>query len=305
MICSMKRNIFIIAVALVMALAVSCGRKVEFEHTTFASFEAASYVFDEDAGLVTIPVILYNPGSEKVQVTFQTIDGKAKEGVDYEIINPVNGVLELGAGVTSVDIELEIKPDHPTLTGSKDFQISIASATEGFSVSSKNVTKVKIKDLDHPLKRFIGEWTATATGYSEGKYSWTITIEGDESDPTYSKLLVYDLEPASASWYGLTSEVDCNILEAVYSEEKNMLVIASDSFIGIYNASETQAIDFTICGVDAPLLENAVGYADIQLILNADEDKLIIPNAWGLFGPVDGGYSFHEVSPGGLVLNKK
>ena len=302
---SMKRNIFITAVALVMTLSVSCGRKVEFEHTSFASFEAASYVFDEDAGVVTIPVVLYNPTSEKVQVTFQTIDGKAKEGADYVVVSPVNGVLELGGGVTSVDIELEIMPDHPTMTGSKDFQISIASATEGFSVSSKNVTKVKIKDLDHPLKRFIGEWTATATGLSETKHSWTVTIEGDETDPTYNRLIVSDLEPASASWYGLTSEVDCNILEAVYSEDKDVLVIAKDSFLGIYNASETEAIDFTICGVNAPALDAATDYADIQLVLNEAEDKIIIPNAWGLIGPVEGGYSFHEVIPGGLVLNKK
>ena len=303
MIDSMKRNIFIISVALVLSL-VSCDRKVDFKSSSFASFDAASYVFDEDAGEVSIPVVLYNPTDEKVYVTFKTIDGKAKEGVDYEVVNPINGVLELGAGVNSADIVLKIKKDNE-MTGSKDFQLSIASASEGFSVSSMNVTKVKIKDLDHPLKRFIGEWTATVTGYSENKYSWTVTIEGDETDPTYKTLLIYDLDPAAASWYGLTSEMDCNILEAKYSEAKDALIISDNHFLGIYEPGDGQQLDFTVRGVNGPALDSATGYADIELYLNDSEDQLRIPNCWGLFGPVEGGYNFHEAYYGGLVLNKK
>lgn len=306
MIDSMKRNIFIISVALVLSL-VSCDRKVDFKSSSFASFDAASYVFDEDAGEVSIPVVLYNPTDEKVYVTFKTIDGKAKEGVDYEVVNPINGVLELGAGVNSVDIVLEIKEDTE-MTGSKDFQLSIASASEGFSVSSMNVTKVKIKDLNHPLKRFIGEWTATVTGYSENKYSWTVTIEGDETDPTYNTLLIYDLEPAATSMYGLTSDVDCNILEAKFSEDKEALVIPDNHFLGMYEPGDGQQLDFTVRGLNGPALDSATNYADIELYLNDSEDQLRIPNCWGLYGPTGDPeipYNFHEAYYGGLVLNKK
>ena len=303
----MKRNIFIISVALVMSL-VSCDRNVDFKSSSFASFDAASYVFDEDAGEVSIPVVLYNPTDEKVYVTFRTIDGKAKEGVDYEVVSPVEGILELGAGVNSAEIVLEIKPDHPALTGSKDFQLSIASASEGFSVSSMNVTKVKVKDTDHPLKRFIGEWTATAAGYSETKYSWTVTIEGDDTDNTYSTLLVYDLEPAAVQMYNLSSEFDCNILEARFSEEKEAIIISDDIFLGMYDAGDGQQLDFTLRGVNGPSLDQATGYADIALYLNKEEDQLVIPNCWGLYGTTGDPeipYNFHEAFYGGLVLNKK
>lgn len=300
---SMRRNIFIIG--LMAALALSCGRKVDFQYRSFVSFDSASYVFDEDAGEIRIPVVLYNPTGEEVFVTFETIDGKAVEGVDYEVVSPVSGVLALGGGVNSVDIVLAIRPDHPALTGSKDFQLSLSSATEGCPIGGTDVTKIKIKDLDHPLKRFIGEWTADATGYSGGRYSWTITIEGDDADPTYKTLLIYDLEPAAVSMYGLSSSLDCNIFEAKYSDETQHLTIAENHFLGIYSVSDTESLDFTLCGTNGKTLETATNLDDVVLVMSPDERKLTIPYAWGLYGPAEEGYTFHEVYDGGVEFVKK
>ena len=122
----MKKNILLF-VAAVMALA-SCGRKVDYEHMTFTTLDAASYSFNEDVEEVRVPVTIVNRTGAEVAVSFKTVDGKAQEGVDYEVISPVSGVLSFAPGETTQEIVIGINYD-PDPTGTKDFSLTIASAT--------------------------------------------------------------------------------------------------------------------------------------------------------------------------------
>lgn len=291
----MKKNILLF-VAAVMALA-SCGRKVDYEHMTFATLDAASYSFNEDVEEVRVPVTIVNPSGAELAVSFRTNDGKAQEGVDYEVISPVSGVLSFAPGETTQEIVIGINYD-PELTGTKDFSLTIASATEGFTVGGCNTTKLRIKDDNHPLKAFIGEWTAVATGATSLSYSWSMIIEGDESDPTWSNLLVYDLEPFTSSYLGLNSENGYNIVEAKANAAKTQIVVESDSYL----ASEEDGFSYSVSCLDNPNYQMARNFADVVMDLSEDGTTLTIKNALVCLG--SDGY-LKEAINGPTVFTKK
>lgn len=291
----MKKNIIIMAVAL-LALLSSCGRKVTYEYLAYATLESLSYYFNEDVEEVSIPVKIYNSSSSEIRLSVTTTDGKAKENEDFEIIYPVNGVLAFAPGETEQDIVIGIIEHPGERTGSKDFSLVIESVTEGFDVGNVNTVKLTIKDLDHPLKEFIGVWSASVTGYSGTNFSWDITVEGDENDPTYEKLLVSNLDPMSAQYYGLTADNGYNIFDATVDETKTKMTVARDQFIGSADGE-----DILISGVNSPSLETATTYADITFVLSSDKKKLTVPNAYGPVGTA----GFWEIYPGPIVFTKK
>ena len=94
---------FISAIAL---LLVSCDRKVEFKHETFATLSAVRYTVREDAGEFTIPVTIYNPTGDEVQLIVKTDDETAVQDVDYEIVTPANGVLTFSGDESQKDVVL-------------------------------------------------------------------------------------------------------------------------------------------------------------------------------------------------------
>ena len=265
-------------------------------HLAYATLESSSYSFDEDVQEVTIPVTIYNPTGAEVQLSVNTVDGKAKEDVDFEIISPISGVLTFSSGETTQNIVIGIIEHEGVLTGSKDFTLSIASVTEGFDVGNVNTTKLTIKDLDHPLKEFIGVWSASVTGYSGTKYSWDITVEGDDTDPTYSNLLVSNLCPFSMQYYNLTAANGFNIYDASVNAAKTQMVVEMDQYIGSADGE-----DLLITGINAPMLDMATAYANIVFVMSGDKQKMAVPNG---YGPV-GAEGFWEVYPGGIVFTKK
>lgn len=288
--------------AAAMLVISSCGRKVEFEHMTFATLDATSYSFDEDVQEFRIPVTIVNPNGKEVSVSVSTTDGKAEEGVDYEVLYPVSGVLTFAAGETEQEIVLGITEFPGKLTGSKDFSLTISSVTEGFQVGGCNTVKLKIKDLDHPLKMFIGEWSASKTGYNGIKYSWTMTVEGDESDPTYSNLFVYDLDPFTSSYLGYSSEKGYNKVDATANPAKTQLIVAYDSYLATDDEGLLEpGCVFSIAGLDAPTYEQARAYDDVKMNLSEDGTTLTIVNAIGCLG----NGVLYEIIDGPLVFTKK
>lgn len=291
----MKKNILLF-VAAVIAFA-SCGRKVEYEHMTFATFDAASYSCNEDVEEIKVPVTIVNPTGSEVSISVKTIDGKAKEGTDFEIVSPVSGVLTFASGETTQDIVIGIKYD-PSLTGTKDFTVSIASATEGFIVGGCNSAKIRIKDDNHPLKMFIGEWTTSAKGATSLSYAWSMIIEGDESDTSWSRLLVYDLEPFTSNYLGYNSENGYNIVEAYANADKTQITVAYDSYL----ASDEDGFSYSVSCLDNPNYAQARNFADVVMDLSEDGKTLTINNALVCLG--SDGY-LQEAVNGPIVFTKK
>ncbi len=186
----MKR-INIILGALVLLLSVACDRNVDFQHETFVTFDDVTYSVNENVGSISLPVTVYNPSGKEIQVTVLGVDGTgekgATEGVDYEIVSPASGILTFAPSDTTLYVEISLKHDK-VLTGTKNFQVQINSATEGINVGGFNLATVKILDNEHPLAPMIGEWTGTLNGLTGTDYETTINIEAVDDDDTFTKL---------------------------------------------------------------------------------------------------------------------
>lgn len=288
------KKIYIIAAALTLVLTASCNRKVGFEHETFATLDAVSYSVDETVGKLIVPVSIYNPTGAEVQISVSVDDVTATSGTDYDIVSPALGLLTFSGEETTKNIEIDITDFSGEFTGSKSFTIHIASVTEGVTVGSFSTASVTIKDLDHPLAAFIGEWTGSPLidFFRGDEYPLTITISANDDDPNYSSLFISDLDPYFGS-NGFTSAVGCNIFLGEVNDAKTQILIKSGQPIGY---STCQLIGFD--GADP----SSSGEAQYFIIALNEDGTLTFPNAFGVYNEGEGWYSAWY---GGLTLTKK
>lgn len=287
------KKINFIAAAIVLVLSASCNREIELQPQTFATLDAVSFSVDETVGKVSVPVSIYNPTGAEVQVTVKGVDGRGVKGVDYDIVSPSSGILTFSGDVTTQNIEVEITDFTGEFTGGKDFTIEIASATAGVSVGNLNTAYFTIKDLDHPLAAFIGEWTGgpLVDFFYGDQYTLNLTIVSNDDDPTFNSVLVQNIDPYFAS-AGFNSNNGCNIFVAVANEDRTQLLLESGQPIG-YSTCQ-------LLGFDGPDLNTASTTQYMLFDLNAD-GTLTIPNAFGVYNAGEGWYSAYL---GGLTLSK-
>lgn len=223
----MMKNIYLFISAIALLL-VSCDRKVEFKHETFATLSTVRYTVREDAGEFTIPVTIYNPTGDEVQLIVKTDDETAVQDVDYEIVTPANGVLTFSGDESQKDVVIKLN-HNKAFQKSKTFYLSIAATDENFVIGNLNTATCVIKDAEHPLDMFIGEWKGTALSVFDGtSYPLTVNVSEDESDETYTKLKVDGLEPMQLS--------SVTPLSGVVNAEKTQLTISGGQQIGYLDA---------------------------------------------------------------------
>lgn len=210
------KKINFIAAAIVLVLSASCNRDIELQPQTFATFDAVSFSVDETAPSVSVPVSIYNPTGSEVQVTVKGVDGKAVNGVDYEIVSPASGILTFSGDVATQNIEVKINGQVGEFTNNKDFTIQIASATAGISVGNFNTARVVIKDLDHPLASILGEYSGVGVFASVGGvYNWTLTI--DKNDDSVQKVNIIGLNDFGETLVGEVSE-DMSVIKLPFGQ---------------------------------------------------------------------------------------
>lgn len=294
----MKKIYFVIAA--IVLLAVSCGRKVEFQHESFATLEAVSYTVREDAGEFRIPVSLYNPTGDEVQLIVTTKDSTAVKDVDYEIVSPASGVLTFSGDETTKDIV--IKLNHNTaFQKSKRFSLNIASADDSYLVGNLNTARCIIKDAEHPLGKFIGEWKGTATSiYDRTTYPLTVLISEDESDETYTKLRVEGLDPIEPSLSSV------NQLRAEVNSDKTQITITSNQQLGFSEAYDS-SFDFNAFMIE----DDQLYQLEALTMIYGEDGSITVNDVYGcLFMYDDDGngqkdqYVFDAFAPG-LKLTKK
>lgn len=296
----MKRISNIISAALLIALAVSCGRKLEYEYTSYVGFDSVVYSVDEDVELLYMPVSVSNPAGGEVQVKVSTEDGKAMEGVNYSVVSPVSGVLTLAAGETEGVIVIEIvNIDKAEPDGTLDFTVKLESV-EGSAapVGGCNQAKVRINDLNHPLKAFIGTWNGEIQQYQSSKIPMSITIVPFENDETFNKLMVYDIDPFFAK-VGYSSDQGHNIVQATGSPDKKSIVIENEQTV------VDDPDNGYVMMLNALEIKNGNLYkgSNVKLQLDEEAGTLTILNDYGAINSVDGYiYSIYEK---GAVLKKK
>lgn len=273
----MKSVKILIAATLAIFVSASCDRKVEFEHETFATFNAVSYTVDENVGEIKIPVTVYNPTGSELQVVVKTVDGAGEAGKDYEVVTPSSGILTFTGDQTAQDIVINITDHEGEFTGSLDFTVEISSATEALSIGNFKTAKVAINDLDHPLSAFFGTWSATT--FEEAYLGTNVTLNFNmAADPNdLEKLVISIIDPMMSSVVGYSEPVVLSA-EAVLNEDgTGEIVIPNGQYTGFTYAYGP----WTYYGYDAASFNDASAYANIAMYLGPD--GITVPNGFGIF----------------------
>lgn len=273
----MKRNILTyVAFASVLILSVACNRKVEYVYDTYVTMYNTSYTINENVGQLKVPVILRNASGSEVQVSVKLNEGKALEGVDYELIEPASGILTFSGETDSLAVVIGITEFKGEFTGSKNFTIDITSLSENIYMGSYSRADVNINDLDHPMAPVLGSWSGTTTEELYGSaINMIFEIASDPNKPEeFDKLLITTYDPFVLSGLKVNLEATATLNEDGTGE----IVIPSDQPLGM----DLNAGPGVYKGVDAAEYGSASYYSDIVMALNADGTLTAI-NGYGVF----------------------
>lgn len=148
---------------------------------SFVAFDRGSVTVDENAGTVTLPLTIASVDPVKTNISYELVDGTAKQGVNYDSLDESAVVVFDGTERTG-SIVISIKELAGTYTGDLSFSVKLVAAT-GINLGASNVCTVTINDLDHPLSAILGEYTSTANDYFDKvDVSWTVTLMKDPKD---------------------------------------------------------------------------------------------------------------------------
>jgi hypothetical protein len=189
------RKLYIILFAAIAGLLASCDMSEEYTTYPFTQFSGSSTSVQEDAGSITVPVVLCNASNKTVSVTVQGVDGTAVSGTNYSISDPASGVLTFSPGDSVQYVIVSIVDNPGVYTGSLDFSLSLVSATENVEIYSGSTYKVTITDNDHPLANLFGTYTVSGTSYYDGAETWEATFSAVEG--SVDSIVVTGLGPGS------------------------------------------------------------------------------------------------------------
>lgn len=290
----MKRNIIIMAVAAITLLAASCSRKCEYSFETYATLYKTSYIINEDAGEVKVPVILMNSNGSEVQISVAATEGKAIEGTDFEVISPASGILTFTSESDTLEVVVKISDAFMgDFTGTKDFSLQIASITDGVTVGNVNKASISINDLDHPLGSFVGVWSGTTSEqFSGASMSMSYEIATNPDDVT--KLNLTTSDPILAG-YGISTLFTLEADAVINTDGTGQIVIGGGQPVGIDQNGPCVYI-----GLDTPTFTEASGYGEITFNLGVD-GKISVPNGIGLFDDM----YIYGTYVGGFTLTKE
>lgn len=183
----MKIYYRILAIMAAAAFAVACdpNKTPEFnDEDAFASFDKASFAFNETAGTISIPVTVASINPLKTSVTYEvdTEKSTAVVGEDFSFADNT-GVLAFSGSERTKTIDIKLEDKSGIYTGDKSIVIKLKSAV-GVNVGAENSCRISILDLDHPLADILGDYTVTCTDYYNGAVSYTMTLSKDPDDIT-------------------------------------------------------------------------------------------------------------------------
>ncbi len=270
----MKKLFFKFSLLLVCAAFWSCEEdKVTYSGSDFVMFQDAAtsaISVAENDGTILLPVLLTNPMSEDVTVSFTVTDGTAVLGTDFSIVGGGNSVT-IPAGQTSANIAISLVDDDDfnelrtftiALTGASVSSLSVGIADLG----SKSKT-VSIANDDCPTKftLFFGAISVEDVGYGSTPGTGSSTpagacdilrvvndlpgIGGANDNKVYDVILTPDYDGASTG----TAEVLPTLVRPNASGSYNAVYSAT----GTYN-EETKTITLYY-SLDAVTASGTVG----------------------------------------------
>ncbi len=192
---NMKKIYSVIALAAGLVMLASCELNKEpvfNDSDAFVAFNNAAFSCAETDGEISIPVTLASLNGMSTTVSYEAVNGTAKEGVNFELVDGA-GTLTFSPAERTQYIKVKILDPGVSYspntgermsglyTGDLKFTISFKS-TGDVAASRQNACTVTIKDTDHPMSALLGNYTMSAVSYFDGPVRWTMSILKDEKD---------------------------------------------------------------------------------------------------------------------------
>lgn len=181
----MKKITSIIAFAAAVAVLASCNlnKTPVFDPAdSFVAFDVTSYNVDENCGQLTIPVTIASIDPVKTTVSYELVDGTAKQGENFSLSDE-SAVLVFDGKTRTQNIVIDIVDLKGKYTKDLTFQVVLLNA-KGLNLGDSKVCTVKIADLDHPLSDILGSYTVTSDSNWDGVVTYQGSILKDDNDET-------------------------------------------------------------------------------------------------------------------------
>ncbi|MCD8312815.1 MAG: hypothetical protein LUC24_01475 [Bacteroidales bacterium] len=153
----MKKILYILAGAALLAVLTSCEPKFKYDKAAYVILDETSVSVAENAGNLTIGVSAYPlDGKPNTEVEFEVIDGTgengARNGVDFSVVTPQNGILTFDGDSTAY-ITFRISDANVGIyTGRKQFTVRLTGVTNGYTIGGAHTVTVTIADTDRNLE---------------------------------------------------------------------------------------------------------------------------------------------------------
>lgn len=212
----MKKIFYLFSIVLMGSLVASChlnDMPTFNDSDAFAAFKTSSMSIAEDGGTLNIPVSVTSLGGVATTVSYEFVNGSAKQGVDFEDASG-SGTISFGAGETLKNITVKIINHPGVFTGDLKFSVKFKSAGD-VKMGASNTCSVTINDLDHPLSAILGDYACKSTSAWGDDLEWIMNFSKDASD--VSKVWIYNIFASDgwADWdtifYGLVDDDLTNI----------------------------------------------------------------------------------------------
>ncbi len=205
-----NRLLYILFAAGLLVAMTACEPKFDYSWTSYVIMDetSVSIAEDDETGILTLGVSAFTQkGTPRTDVSFELIDGDgdngAKQGVDYTLISPVNGMLYF-EGESTLYIQIRISNANVGVyTGRKTFKVVLTDVSNGYDLGGAYTTTVTITDADRNLDAvgIAGTYMAEGIDYPGVSATWELTVHQDENDSNI--YWVDGLTPEDAGMYAL------------------------------------------------------------------------------------------------------
>ena len=259
----MKKIFLLFGIAALGLAVASCSDDFNVQPTfddanAFVEIGKTSISVAENGGVISIPVTLASLKGIEENVSYAAVDGTAKEGIDFELMDGT-ATLKFTEEERTQYIQVKIIERPGEYTGDLKFSVELKSAGS-LNLGMNTSCSIYITDNDHPLASILGSYTATSLNYGSAAQTWTLNINKDPDDVTV--VHIDAIAPGCidyASWgdWSYTGSVseDLNTItlgagqtcQACYTTETDVFKLCTweDAAGGMISISDSEDIIFT------------------------------------------------------------
>ena len=182
-------NLYLIALLTILFTACSDDDSMNSVGSTTVSFKQSEISFNENAGIVKVPLNIEGERNGLIKVTLKVEDGSAIAEGHY--ISTSNIVYIPTSATGEIGCELRLLDDGMNENDDRDLKISIVSV-EGAEVGNTSTCRVILKDVDkNPYFKLMGNWTFHAVDAKGTEVSFAVTISDGGKEDNVEKSYVF------------------------------------------------------------------------------------------------------------------